>query len=364
MLVSIAFIVVLAATIIHGRPLPEGRHHRKRHSPRELRDDVSARCNYATGTVLKEFPPDSGVWTELSLYQRTTYDRCGNIIQRVQWWQVPGNVLCWSIAERCNWTGTACQPASHQKFKFGNCTWGSNNVCRPYTHPLHAIRNGTWVRFGEELQTQCPKDGIQSGQQQIRAGGRGDQTPNKRPRMEEAAAAGHTSGAGASSGNTGVTAVDLPRFTATSPKECFMKNPTKNTNPGDCTAASRRHEPALQTMAVLATFPADYSEDPVDNEADLLLARGDGIFHWEDYRDVLGNIFVCEKHFFALGAEWKKNRPKKAGGNRPKCNAPEMEGTPGHQTSVIGDRFVTKEESEALWAIKRLFVPLGTSKHA
>lgn len=102
----------------------------------------------------------------------------------------------------------------------------------------------------------------------------------------------------------------------------------------------------------------------VDNEADLILARGDGEFYWNKLQ--LNEYFVCKKHFKSLGREWNKKRPvieRKKIKVGLKCMMPIIDGAVSHAEPSKADRYITKEESEALLIVRHVFVPLGTGEN-
>ena len=102
----------------------------------------------------------------------------------------------------------------------------------------------------------------------------------------------------------------------------------------------------------------------VDNEADLILSRGDGQFQWQDFRQ----NFVCKKHYKELGRAWNSRRPfieKRRVRVGPKCMMPVINQAMSHSNPVLANprTYITKDYSEALLEIKKVFVPIGTGKN-
>lgn len=145
--------------------------------------------------------------------------------------------------------------------------------------------------------------------------------------------------------------------------KCFMRKLKNNKKPTEC---GKGEDGKLVSLGELAQESAHYSEVPADNEADLILARGDGEFHWNDLH--LENLFVCRKHRNDLGRHWKNKRPcieKSRVRVGPKCIVPQIDGAISHvkPTKAVRDLYITKEESEALLIVKHVFVPLGTGNY-
>lgn len=144
--------------------------------------------------------------------------------------------------------------------------------------------------------------------------------------------------------------------------KCFMREAKNNKDPTPCGTGTNGE---LLSFQDLVQESARYSETNSANEADLILARGDGIFNWDDPSMSLNNMFICKKHYKDLGRSWKSKRPyiiKKAIQEGLKCMVPAIEGAISHADPAKAKRDVqiSKEESEALLLIKKIFVPLGT----
>ena len=56
-------------------------------------------------------PLGSGAWIEELPSQKTSYDRRGNVIQKVHYWPTG----CWMVIEQSKLEGNECEPASSQK---------------------------------------------------------------------------------------------------------------------------------------------------------------------------------------------------------------------------------------------------------
>src|SRR6185437_6508771 len=84
-------------------------------------------------------PLGSGAWIEELPSQKTSYDRRGNIVQKVHYWPTG----CWMVIEQCKLKGNECEPASSQKWRFGGCSWRGGACVLSYEH----WRSGSWVSF-------------------------------------------------------------------------------------------------------------------------------------------------------------------------------------------------------------------------
>lgn len=82
------------------------------------------------------------------------------------------------------------------------------------------------------------------------------------------------------------------RLAKRSPKgaKCFMTKTENNKSPTSCGSGEMA---LLLPLDEIAKEPADYSEVTMDNEADLILSRGDGQYQWQDID--LHQKFVCKK---------------------------------------------------------------------
>jgi hypothetical protein len=143
----------------------------------------------------------------------------------------------------------------------------------------------------------------------------------------------------------------------TAGNECFMKHATNNKSPSECGTGKGS---GLKPISDIKLQPADYSEVTVDNEADLILSRGDGLYHWRTLP--LEKMFVCERHYNWLGRGWKRRQQRFKKTAKLKCMVPQIEGCFSHNENEPKQysTYVTKEESEATLVTKRLFIPPGT----
>lgn len=311
----------------------------------------SCRCKHEKGNYVVSFPASSGAWLEESPDHTTSYDRFGNVIQKTQFWPVG----CWTIMERCDWDGNTCVHGSMEKWRHSVCSWDGNRCPAPY---LRQLSQGSWESLHRLDPQQCP-NGKQE-KHRISGAERSDQTP-KRQRTQPTGTRGQQGhGEGADASQPGPSLVGQHENVAsTSCNKCFMKTATTNNNPTPCGSGDAGK---LIALSEIATQSAEYAKVVVDNEADLILSRGDGIFHWRN--QALDKVFVCEKHYNELGRAWNHRLPqKKVNGVQvgAKCNVPEIAGANNHQPrKAKPGLFVTKEQSEILLATKDVFVPLGT----
>jgi hypothetical protein len=155
-----------------------------------------------------------------------------------------------------------------------------------------------------------------------------------------------------------------PRLTKRAPRgaTCFMKVPENNKKPSSCGSGPNAD---LLSLKDIADNSGDYSAIAVDNEADLILSRGDGIFNWRDL--ALDQIFVCKAHYKELGQGWRRRQPrltKKTDKLGPKCAMPELENVRKHEKPTLAKRntHLTKSESEAILQIKQVFVSPETGR--
>lgn len=148
-----------------------------------------------------------------------------------------------------------------------------------------------------------------------------------------------------------------PRKSRAIDNECFMKHVTTNKNPTKCGSGEGSK---LLAMNEVALQTADYSEVLVDNEADLILSRGDGIFHWNTLS--LNKIFVCKHHYNLLGRGWRRMQRRFKTTTKLKCMVPVIEGALNHTENKPREyySFVSKKESEAILITKGVFIPPGT----
>lgn len=221
------------------------------------------------------------------------------------------------------------------------------------------------LRF-QECPKQCPGGG--GGGEAEKRKAAVEVTPQKKMRADSGGTAGNVEITGGTSGEASGTLQEPEEDTdrvrrATESKDCFMKYAGRNPHPGECNV--NKNEPLIPLLDLVPNSAADYSDIPVDNEADLVLSRGDGLFHWSDLP--LDKLHICHKHYHDLGMAWKHNQPKKYKKRTEiglRCNVPAIEGANSHISPVVAKKytFVTKEESEALWHIKKTFVPIGTGK--
>lgn len=118
--------------------------------------------------------------------------------------------------------------------------------------------------------------------------------------------------------------------------KCFLKDAQNNKDPKPCGTGE---DSGLLSLQELSQRPAQYSEVEVDNEADLILSRGDGLFDWNELD--LSEKFICKKHYKNLGPEWNRKRPfigdKKGKSRSPKCLMPTIQGTISHTKAAKAD---------------------------
>lgn len=243
-----------------------------------------------------------------------------------------------------------CVPGSSQKWKHQSCNWTLGSCKAPTRRQL---RHGAWVPFPD----MTPKDPERPQKHGLCGAERTEKTPKRMRTGQSGAATGEQPVGGKQAIGQACEAGTSEGATGTA-RECFMKQATRNPDPTPC---GTEQEGYLLSFDEIASDDASYSDVLVDNEADLILSRGDGIFHWQD--QPLHDKYVCKKHYGALGRGWAKARPKRKGkkARLPRCNVPSIDGAQDHVETVDGSkRRVSKEESEAVWNVKRTFVPLGT----
>lgn len=143
-------------------------------------------------------------------------------------------------------------------------------------------------------------------------------------------------------------------------KRCFMETPKNNPFPTPCGQTEPdSHIVPLNKLIGKHFIYSKYTVG-VDNLADLVLARGDGQFNWQE-RD-LDTTFVCKKHYREIATHvWAQNLPRflQRGEKKLKCNVPHIAGFQAHEPRVVGQKFASKEMSKALLKIKAVFVPVG-----
>lgn len=357
---SIVLIVFLSCIIEHSNTRPTSGSStctcrcKKKHKPKP-KFGVTDRCRHERGRRLS-FSPASGAWVEELPDHITAFDRCGNVIQKLQFWRFG----CWTIIERCNWNGEICLPGSKQKLKHASCTWGPG--CRAPSR--RQLRLGYWVSFPGDAAIKCPKD-QQQEKHRISDPNKPDDQPKKgrvdaaNPRETES---GKSKEMEAATGKAGTSSAGTNEN-----KECFMKN-VRNNNIQRLLQCDTAEKAELISLVDIVDQSAHYTEVPVDNEADLVLSRGDGIFHWNDQS--LDNMFICKRHYNILGRGWSRIRPYTGGSKGRtgllKCAVPPIPGLEVHSDPVRAHpyTYITKEESEILLSDKGVFAPLGTGMNS
>lgn len=155
----------------------------------------------------------------------------------------------------------------------------------------------------------------------------------------------------------------FPPFEAS---ECLMKHIRNNRNPSQCGAAGTDGGTKQKLSQLTQTsLPHDKYSGGLVSLVEAILARSDGIYHPENHD--LENILVCKKHEKEFGRDWNKKIPRTfpSGSQKLICKFPPIPGAPPphEKTKVASDRvFVSKEESEALLALKNVFIPPGWRK--
>lgn len=105
-----------------------------------------------------------------------------------------------------------------------------------------------------------------------------------------------------------------------------------------------------------------------ENTADLLLSRCCRLFDYQSHSLHLENMYICNKHLKELSEQWKTNEKLKRGFKRSgsmvsRCNMPNLVGFQGaHQAATLADRSLSKCQSQTIWGLMQMFVPLGTGK--
>jgi hypothetical protein len=104
-----------------------------------------------------------------------------------------------------------------------------------------------------------------------------------------------------------------------------------------------------------------------ENEVDLILSRGAGLFF--DYKnpgvlDQLKNKFFCKKHVLQFGSNWDKTSKfvadTRKGNSRLLACGLHPSTTTKKKVAAHKKKFLTKAQSEAMLHIGKLFYPIGT----
>lgn len=80
------------------------------------------------------------VFIEKMPNQITVYDRHGNVMERVHYWETG----CRMIVEKCRLKGDVCEPGSGEKWRFGGCNWTTGTICEPQKDDRF---HGQWVQW-------------------------------------------------------------------------------------------------------------------------------------------------------------------------------------------------------------------------
>lgn len=89
----------------------------------------------------------SGGWIEQLPGQKTSYDKYGNVIQKVH--ILPSG--CFFVIERCHVKNDSCIPEERFKWKFGGCNW-TNGTCIPNNNRW---KEGVWGKFPPQSNIDC-----------------------------------------------------------------------------------------------------------------------------------------------------------------------------------------------------------------
>lgn len=155
-----------------------------------------------------------------------------------------------------------------------------------------------------------------------------------------------------------------PNTVSPTSTQCFMKNAARNDNPGLC--GENGAEAQLHDLADLKNIAFDDTNiftAGVENEAELILARGSGIF--STLKVNLMETFVCGKHLQLLGRNqnFEKLKRRKSGKAYLICDFPILPGVNLHTNPIMASRlFTSKDQAEALFELKDKLVPIGLRK--
>lgn len=155
----------------------------------------------------------------------------------------------------------------------------------------------------------------------------------------------------------------FPPFEAS---ECLMKHIRNNPKPTAC-GQQGTESGNLQKLAQLkdvSIVNERYSAGLV-SLAEAILARSDGFYQVADHD--LEEILVCKKHAEEFGRQWYRKLPAtiRQGQLELTCKFPLIVDAPmPHVTTIVArtNSFASKEESEALFKLKNVFIPPGWRK--
>ncbi len=296
-------------------------------------------------------------------------------------------------------------PENHQSnipllpstFQSSQPTPGVKNACpRPSSRSSHITTAGNSGQLSNSkpvADCRSPANHVTAGQPMQRTGGKGESTQHRSgeppTKKQKTTTTDHDGSSQDMFGEDENGEKESDQHPAEhgdeelAPKEhetkCFMSEPSCNKDvqvpcSGELTRLS-------QYMAIPP--PELYSTGAV-NMADLILSRGDGLFHWHNMN--LDEVFVCEKHGQDLGTNWWNKRSQMLGGTKyfigrragksfVRCLFLEKIEDFEHNHGTVeggawvpkiasagqrGIHYVSKEESELLWIQKEIFIPMGT----
>ncbi len=143
----------------------------------------------------------------------------------------------------------------------------------------------------------------------------------------------------------------------------------KGKNPTECGSVTSEEDLlSLETLRGTTIADGEKTASGIDNEADLILSRGAGIFDWWR-RDLTKKIFCPHHHavLSRLGRHWNFYAKQKILGKRKDlaCTIPVLPGVEeSHEESVFAKKnlHLAKSASEAILEQKEVLVPVGAGE--
>lgn len=118
--------------------------------------EQQAKQSQGGSTTIKSNQPNenslwANVWIEKLPNQTVVYDRYGNVVQKVHYWETG----CRMIVEKCKLQGSTCEPGSGQKWRFGGCDWDVGSLCKPRRKGRFNGRWEPWPPTAHQCAVNC-----------------------------------------------------------------------------------------------------------------------------------------------------------------------------------------------------------------